>query len=120
MTRMAFAITLGLLCAPCFADMRITFIDAGQADAALIQIDQDGVDGGDHENDLENNLPAMMTGDSTVELVVLSHPHDDHADGLDWLISDSGFDVQRLWWSDESHDIDAFEDLELAIAAEGG
>ena len=43
------------------ADMRITFIDAGQADAALIQIDQNSgepftiiVDGGDHENDLES------------------------------------------------------------------
>lgn len=120
------AVILLLIPLAAIADMKITFIDAGQADAALIQIDQDTgepftiiVDGGDHENDLENNLPSMMVGDSTVELVVLSHPHDDHADGLDWLISDSGLDVHRLWWNGESHNIDAFEDLEIAIEAEG-
>ncbi len=41
-----------------FADMKITFIDARQADAAVIQIDQDSgepftivVDGGDGDSD---------------------------------------------------------------------
>lgn len=44
------------------ADMKITFIDARQADAAVIQIDQDSgkpftivVDGGDGDSDLEDN-----------------------------------------------------------------
>lgn len=113
---------IGFVSPSSFADMKITFIDAGQADAALVQIDQDSgepftivVDGGDHENDLEDNLPLMMTGDSTVELVVLSHPHDDHTDGLDWLISESGFDVQRVWWTGDTHDINAFEDFVDAI-----
>ncbi len=54
----------GLLCSPSLADMRITFIDAGQADAALVQIDQPTgepftivVDGGDDDSDLESTLP---------------------------------------------------------------
>jgi glyoxylase-like metal-dependent hydrolase (beta-lactamase superfamily II) len=82
--------------------MKITFIDARQADAAVIQIDQDSgepftivVDGGDTDDDLEDHLPSLMTGDPTVELLVLSHPHDDHSAALDWLIEDSGFTVER-------------------------
>ncbi len=74
------ALVIGLLCSSSLAEMRITFIDAGQADAALIQIDQISgepftivVDGGNADNDLEDSLPTMLMGDPTVELVVLSH-----------------------------------------------
>jgi len=49
------------------AEMKITFIDAGQADAAVIQIDQDSgepftilVDGGDGDSDLRDNLPTIL------------------------------------------------------------
>ena len=126
MTRIAVAITLGLICAPSFADMRITFIDAGQADAALIQIDQDSgepftivVDGGDHDNDLKNHLPAMMTGDSTVELIVLSHPHHDHMGVLDWLVSNPNFEIGRVWWNGETHTAGAFGEFETAIEPRG-
>ncbi len=102
--------------------MRITPIAAGQADAALIQINQDGsepftlvVDGGDHDNDLKNHLPAMMTGDSTVELIVLSRPHLDHMGALDWLVRDSGFGIGRVWWKGETHTAGAFGEFETAI-----
>lgn len=126
MIRMTLAIALVLLCAPSFADMRITFFDAGQADAALIQIDQTSgepltivVDGGNHDSDLRDHLPARMTGDSTVELVVLSHPHHDHLGALDWLIQVSGLTVERLWWNGESHTVNSFGHLTAAIASEG-
>ncbi len=119
------ALTIGV-CSSSLAEMRITFIDAGQADAALIQIDQASgepftivVDGGNADNDLEDNLPAMMTGDPTVELVVLSHPHGDHIGGLDWLISDPDIEVQRVWWTGDTHTINAFGDFQDAIMTEG-
>ena len=91
-----------------FADMKITFIDARQADAAVIQIDQDSgeaftivVDGGDGDSDLEDNIPGLMTGDSIVELLIVSHPHKDHTGALDWLINDSGKTIETIWlaWS---------------------
>ena len=92
----------------CLAEMKITFIDAGQADAALIQIDQTSgepftilVDGGDGDSDLEDNLPTLLTHDSIIELVVLSHPHRDHTGGLDWLVTQSNITVQRVWWTEE-------------------
>ena len=120
------ALAAFLVCSPSSTDMRITFIDAGQADAALIQIDQCAgepftiiVDGGDGDSDLEDNLPSMMAGDSTVELVVLSHPHSDHLGGLDWLIEDSGLTIERVWWGGEPHTIGAFDNFKSAIDTEG-
>lgn len=120
------ALALCLVCASCAAEMRITFIDAGQADAALIQIGQGAgepftiiVDGGDGDSDLEDNLPSMMAGDSTVELVVLSHPHSDHLGALDWLVTDSGLAIERIWWGGEPHTIGAFDNFKNAVDAEG-
>ena len=124
MTRMTLAHTLGLLCAPSLADMRITFIDAGQADAALIQIDQDSgepftivVGGGDGDSDLEDNIPGLMVDDPTVELLIVSHPHKDHTGALDWLINDSGKTIERIWWGGDDHTTSEFKAFKDAVDA---
>ncbi len=105
------AITVTLLLAfldLALAEMKNTFIDAGQADAAVVQITRDSgepftilVDGGDGDSDLENNLPNIVAQDPTIELIVLSHPHRDHTGGLDWLVKESTFVVDRVWWTNE-------------------
>lgn len=102
------SIVLSVVSSTCLAQMRITFIDAGQADAAVVQIMQPGgepftilVDGGDGDSDLEDNLPTILAEDTTIELVVLSHPHRDHVGGLDWLVDESDFTVERVWWTEE-------------------
>jgi len=66
----------------CLGAVKITFLDSGQSDAAVIQIGRTAgepftiiVDGGDGDNDLKNNLPALLSQDPTIELVILSHPH---------------------------------------------
>ncbi len=118
--------TILLACLPlvALADMKITFIDARQADAAVIQIDQDSgeafrivVDGGDGDSDLEDNIPGLMTGDSTVELLIISHPHKDHTGALDWLINDSGKTIETIWWGGEGHDIAEFRAFRQAVDA---
>ena len=126
MTQAIFAAILFFTTATVTADMKITFIDARQADAALIQIDQGSgepftiiVDGGDGDSDLEDNIPGLMTGDSTVELLVLSHPHRDHIEALDWLIKDSGKTIERVWWGGEGHTIGGFARFKNAIDTEG-
>ena len=89
------------------ASLKMTCLDAGQSDAAVIQIRQTSgepftivVDGGDGDSDLKGNLPGLLAQDPTIELVILSHPHKDHAGALDWLIT-SGFVVSKVWWTDE-------------------
>jgi len=93
---------------PSQAEAKITFLDVGQGDSAVIQIAQPVgepftiiVDGGDGDSDLKDNLPALLAADPTIELVVLSHPHKDHTGALDWLIT-SNFVVKRVWWTEES------------------
>ena len=126
MTRAIFAAILIFATATVTADMKITFIDARQADAIVIQIDQVSgepftiiIDGGDGDSDLRDTLPALMTGDSTVELVVLSHPHTDHIEALDWLIQQSGFTIERIWWGGEGHTIGGFTRFKTAVDDKG-
>lgn len=102
------SILCGLFCRPCQAEVKITFLDVGQGDSTVIQIAQLVgepftiiVDGGDGDSDLRDSLPALLTSDPTIELVVLSHPHKDHTSALDWLIN-SHFVVKRVWWTEES------------------
>jgi competence protein ComEC len=92
----------------CLAQAKITFLDVGQGDSAVIQIHQPVgepftiiVDGGDGDSDLKDNLLTLLALDPTVELVVLSHPHKDHTGALDWLIN-SAFVVKRVWWTEEA------------------
>ena len=55
---------IALLCTSALAEMRITFIDAGPADAAVVQIEQATgepytilVDGGDGDSDRSATMP---------------------------------------------------------------
>lgn len=63
--------------------LRVTFLDVGQGDAALIQA-QDGatilVDGGPHPDSVEPTLRAY--GVNKVNLLITSHQHSDHTNGL--------------------------------------
>ncbi len=112
---------------PSLAEMKITFIDAGQADAAVIQIMQAErepftilVDGGDGDSDLEENLPSILAQDSTIELVVISHPHRDHVGALDWLVNSSTFTLERVWWTEESSTDENYLRFQAGIAARLG
>jgi competence protein ComEC len=58
-----------------------------------------------------------MTGDSIVELLIVSHPHRDHTGALDWLINDSGKTIERIWWGGDDHTIREFKDFKDAVDA---
>ncbi len=116
-------LTVATVLSPCLAEMRITFIDAGQADAAVVQIMQPSaepftilVDGGDGNSDLEDNLPTILEDDSVIELVVLSHPHRDHVGGLDWLVTESDFQVDQVWWTEEFFSERNYLRLQLGVS----
>lgn len=66
-------------------EIEVIFFDVGQGDAALIQTN-DGkqilIDGGPGKTILTKLGDAMPYWDREIELVVLTHPHADHLDGL--------------------------------------
>lgn len=73
--------------------IEVTFFDVGQGDAALIQTN-DGtqilIDGGPGRTILSKLGDAMPYWDRTIELVILTHPHADHLDGLIEVIKHYG------------------------------
>jgi competence protein ComEC len=103
-------------------EMRVTFIDVGQGDSALLE-GPGGfvmlVDGGGRYDDsfdtgarvIEPVLRARGIG--RVDLVVLSHPHPDHLNGLLRVLA--RFEVGALWTSgDDGHNPKYSEMLALA------
>lgn len=83
---------------------RITFLDAGQGDCALVELPSGKtilVDGGgtrDNRFDLGRRVLAPYLWDrgiSKIDLLVLSHPHPDHMNGLFSILR--LFDVGEVW-----------------------
>lgn len=74
-------------------EIEVTFFDVGQGDAALIQTN-DGkqilIDGGPGRAILSKLGEAMPYWDRTIELVILTHPHADHLDGLIEVLKNYG------------------------------
>lgn len=66
------------------APATITFFDVGQGDAILIQQDRTQIliDGGDGQRILGRLGETMPLGDKRIELVVATHPDEDHLGGL--------------------------------------
>jgi competence protein ComEC len=70
---------------------KVTVLDVGQGDAILVEGDRGGrmlVDGGPDPDrlliELDNRLPPW---DRRIDVVVLTHPHEDHVAGLALLLS---------------------------------
>jgi competence protein ComEC len=87
-------------------DLRVTFLDVGQGDAAVVEAPRGGVmlvDGGGAfdagfdpgERIVEPFLRAR--GITRLDVVALSHPHPDHLNGLVRVLE--RFDVGALWTS---------------------
>jgi competence protein ComEC len=85
---------------------QVTFVDVGQGDCSLIKTAQGSailIDGGgtrDSRFDIGRNVLAPYLRDQdirTIDLVILSHPHPDHMNGL--LAVLKNFDVRTVWGS---------------------
>jgi competence protein ComEC len=102
--------------------MRVTFIDVGQGDSALVEGPGGFVmliDGGGRYDDSFDTGARVVEpvlrakGIARVDLVVLSHPHPDHLNGLLRVLD--RFEVGKLWTSgDDGHNPKYGELLALA------
>lgn len=66
-------------------DLKVFFFDVGQGDASLIRT-SDGknilIDGGPDEKILSSLSEVLPWWDRSIDLIILTHPHDDHIVGL--------------------------------------
>lgn len=87
-------------------DLKITAIDVGQGAATLLQLPR-GVNilidgGGSHDGsfDVGKNVIAPFLYAQrirTIDIVVLTHPHPDHLQGLIHALNN--FNVKEVWWT---------------------
>jgi competence protein ComEC len=105
-------IVLALLAIPIFGltyssskNLEVDFLDVGQGDAILIKspfgqnILVDGGPDGKVVEQLGKNLPFW---DKQIDLMVLTHPHDDHVTGLTEIIK--RYDVRKILYTGVVHD----------------
>ncbi|HHY15391.1 MAG TPA: MBL fold metallo-hydrolase [Firmicutes bacterium] len=98
------------------AQMRVHFLDVGQAESILLQTDEYTllIDAGDRDrNDVVPQLKAM--GVEKLDLLILTHPHADHM-GQAVAVLES-FEVAEVWFSGSEHNTILYERLLDAILA---
>jgi len=102
--------------APSSQELKIVFIDVGQGSSELIILPNNNtilIDGG--ERDQSGSVLATLQehGVSTIDVVVATHPHDDHIGGLIDVINN--VEVGEVLDSGQIHTTQTFEDFLDAI-----
>ena len=97
--------------------LKVHFIDVGQADAILVQNQQANllIDAG---NNADGQLVAdylQKQGVEKLDMVVGTHPHEDHIGGLDTVIKQ--YKVGQIYLPKVNHDTKTYQDVLLAVKA---
>jgi competence protein ComEC len=89
----------------------IIFFDVGQGDAILIQEGdfQVLVDGGPDDSVIFKLAKRMPSYDKKIEIVILTHPHEDHIRGLMNVLDE--FTVERVFVNKIEYENKVYEDL---------
>lgn len=128
---LAAAIAMGSLCVRQMArvrsgDLRVTFLDVGQGDSALIEGPGGFVavidGGGRYDNSFDTGArivePVLRArGITRIDLLVLSHAHPDHMNGLFRILA--RFPTRELWQNGSDGGNPAYHDF-MRLAREQG
>jgi len=104
----------------------VQFPDVGQGDCALITLASGKnilIDGGgayDNRFDIGRRIVAPYLwnqGIHRLDLIILSHPHPDHMNGLKYLVR--SFAVGEVWTSGLDRDLPGYAELERLISDRG-
>ncbi len=107
-------------------DLRVTFLDVGQGDSALVEGPGGFValvdGGGRYDNSFDTGArivePVLRArGITRLDLVILSHPHPDHMNGLFRILR--RFPVAAFWQNGDDGNNPAYHDL-VRLAGERG
>jgi len=94
-------------------DMKIHYIDVGQGDSELIQVDGKNIliDAGTSDKKALNYLRSL--GITTLDYVIATHPHEDHIGSMDDVIN--SFNVGTFYAPKVTHTTKTFENMVNAL-----
>ena len=101
-------------------DLKIHFIDVGQADSILIELPSDEeilIDAGNKgdSNTIKTYLASLGVDD--IEYFIITHPHEDHIGSAADILNT--FDVDKVYMPDTTATTQVFEDTVNAIISSG-
>ncbi|MBI1957216.1 MAG: MBL fold metallo-hydrolase [Candidatus Niyogibacteria bacterium] len=99
--------------------LTVSFFDVGQGDAIFIEApngNQMLIDGGPDKKVLRELADVMSFWDRSIDMIVLTHPHQDHVAGLVDVLR--RFDVDYAVESGARHTIAEYDAFERAVADE--
>lgn len=91
--------------------LKVEYIDVGQADAVLIQSQEEVmlIDAGDNKTEEELVAYLQAKGITRIDYLIGTHPHADHIGGLDQVILQ--FDIGKIYMPKVTHTTKTFESV---------
>ncbi len=99
--------------------LTVTFLDLGQADCTLVQEDEKTllIDAGTNASAKKLVSALKQKGIKKIDILVGTHPHEDHIGGLDAVIKN--FNIGAVYLPEVSYTTRTFNDVLTAISAKG-
>lgn len=102
-----------------YSGMSVTYLNVGQGDSELIQVNGINmlIDSGTNAgaNDLVKDLKNR--GIKTIDIAIATHPHEDHIGGMDEVLEN--FDVKSFYAPKVAHTTKTYENMLKAVKNEG-